>query len=359
MEIPGTMKAVVYRGRDRVRVETVPVPRIGPGELLVRVESCGVCGTDLKKIHYATVTPPRIFGHEISGTVVRVGPRTRRWSVGDRVAVFHHVACKKCFYCRRGVFARCPLFLKTGITAGFEPAGGGFAQFLRVMPWVVERGVVKIPRGISFDEACMLEPVNTVLKAIETLATRRGDWLIVFGQGPIGLKFTQLARLRGAKVVAVDLLDARLAVAKKFGAVAGVNASAKNFVGRIHEVTGRCGADAAVVAVPSAKAIQQAITVTRTGGKILLFAHTQRGDAVPIDAGAICVDEKQLLGSYSASPRCQSKAARLIFQRKINVRDMITHRFPLEQIAEAIKLASNPTARSLKIIVKPNANLSP
>ncbi len=355
MEIPGTMKVVVYRGRDRVRVETVPVPRIGPGELLVRVESCGVCGTDLKKIHYATVTPPRIFGHEISGTVVRVGSRTRCWSVGDRVAVFHHAACKKCFFCRRGVFARCPLFLKTGTSAGFEPAGGGFAQFLRVMPWVVERGIVKIPRAVSCDEACMIEPVNTVLKALGKFSLRRGDWLVIFGQGSIGLLFTQIAGLRGIRVIAVDRLDSRLMIAKKFGAVTAVNADVKDFVSCIHRRTQRRGADAAVVAVPSTKAVEQAFAAVRPGAKILLFAHTRHKDFIRVDAGAICTEEKELVGSYSASPRWQAEAAQLIFHRQINVRNLITHRFPIEDAPVALRLAANPTERSLKIIIKPNA----
>ncbi len=345
MDIPSTMKAAVYRGRDDVRIETVSVPRIGRGELLVRVESCGVCGTDLKKIHFATVEPPRIFGHEIAGTIVELGEKLEGWKIGDRVVVHHHAACGKCDACKRKTFTDCPMFAQTGTTAGFEPAGGGFAQFIRVMPWIVERGLIKIPREVSADEACLVEPVNTVLKAVETLSPKRGERVVVIGQGPIGLIFTQILRGRSVQVIALDLLESRLAVARRFGAVKVYRADRELL---------KLDADVAVVTVPSAKAVEQALSLVRAGGRVLLFAHTKRGDVLTIDPSAVCVDEKQLIGSYSASPRWQSEAARLIFQRKINVRDMITHRFPLEQIGEAIKLASNPTERSLKIVVKPN-----
>lgn len=341
------MKAAVYRGRDDVRVESVPVPRVGRGELLVRVESCGICGTDLKKIHYAALEPPRIFGHEIAGVVAALGAGVSAWRVGDRVVVHHHAACGRCGACRRGTFNNCPMFAQVGATAGFEPAGGGFAQFVRVLPWIVARGLIPIPSGISFDEACLVEPLNTVLKAVEMCVPRRGQRVAVFGAGPIGLKFVQVLRLRGVQVIALDVRDSRIALALRFGA-------AKVF--RADRELPKLEIDAAVVTVPSAQAVWQAIALARAGGRILLFAHTRRGEEVPVDLGAICVEEKILLGSYSTSPRWQSEAARLIFRRKINVRDLITHRFPLEKINEAIGLANNPTARSLKIIVKPNTD---
>jgi L-iditol 2-dehydrogenase len=237
------------------------------------------------------------------------------------------------------------MFSQTGTTAGFEPAGGGFAQYIRVMPWIVERGLIRIPREVSFDEACLAEPLNTVLKAVETLAPQRNERCVVIGAGPIGLKFTQVLRMRGARVTVLDLLDTRLALARKLGASQSLRAD---------QDLPDLDADAVVVTVPSARAVEQAFEMTRVGGRILLFAHTRRGELVTLDPSAICVDEKQLMGSYSSSPRCQSEAARLIFQRKINVKDLITHRFPLDQVVEAIQLATHPTAGSLKIIVKPN-----
>src|ERR1043166_6474415 len=211
------MRAVVFRGVNFLQLETVPVPRIGPNELLVKVAVCGVCPTDIKKIHYGTVTPPRIFGHETAGTVVRIGARMRKFKIGDRVALHHHVPCMDCHFCRHHAFAQCAQYKRTGITAGFEPAGGGFAEYVRVMPFVLP-GVVKIPAKNSFEEGAMLEPVTTVLKAVKRLALLPGDNVLVAGQGPIGLMFTKLLQLRGMNVLATDLLKSRLGLAKKFGA---------------------------------------------------------------------------------------------------------------------------------------------
>src|SRR5262245_20043536 len=211
------MRAAVYRGVNNLRVEQVDVPRIGPSELLVRVAACGVCPTDIKKIHFGTVPPPRVFGHETAGTIVRVGRAVKQFKVGERVALHHHIPCLKCHACRHGAFAQCAQYKRTGITAGFEPAGGGYAEYLRVMPFVFP-GVVKIPKRNSFLEGAMLEPVNTVLKAVKRLKLLRGDVVLVAGQGPIGLMFTRLLALQGAKVIASDLLDSRLKLARRFGA---------------------------------------------------------------------------------------------------------------------------------------------
>src|SRR6185312_1619638 len=145
--IPSTMLAAVYRGVDDVRVETVPVPEIGPGEILIQVHTCGICGTDLKKIHTGSHSAPRIFGNETAGVIAAVGADVDGFSIGDRVMVFHHIPCGRCFYCQRKVFAQCPVYKKVGCTAGFEPSGGGFAEYVRVMDWIVRRGLVKIPYG--------------------------------------------------------------------------------------------------------------------------------------------------------------------------------------------------------------------
>src|SRR5450631_282601 len=161
------MKAAVYRGSGRVAVESIPIPGIGPGEILIRVETCGICHTDLKKIAYNLLEPPRVYGHETAGVVAAVGSDVRRFLPGDRVVVFHHIPCGECFYCRRKLFAQCPVYKRVGVTAGFEPAGGGFAQYVRVMDWIVERGVEKIPDGVTFDQACFVEPVNTCLKGFK------------------------------------------------------------------------------------------------------------------------------------------------------------------------------------------------
>src|SRR5208282_4983341 len=145
-KLPDTMRAVVYHGVNDMRVETVPVPRIGLGELLVKIATCGICGTDLKKIHMGSHAAPRIFGHEMAGTIVAVGEGVTRYAVGERVMVFHHVPCGQCHYCRKQTFAQCEVYKRSGTTAGFQPSGGGYAEYIRVMDWIVEnRGVVRIP----------------------------------------------------------------------------------------------------------------------------------------------------------------------------------------------------------------------
>src|SRR5271166_2382966 len=177
--IPATMQAAVYRGVDDVRLETVPVPEIGPGEILVRVHTCGICGTDLKKIATGSHSAPRIFGHETTGVVAQVGDGVTEFRLGDQVMVFHHIPCGDCYYCRHKVFAQCPTYKKVGATAGYEPSGGGFAEYVRVMEWIVRKGVIRIPEGVSFEQAAFIEPVNTCMKGIETLRLRRGETALV------------------------------------------------------------------------------------------------------------------------------------------------------------------------------------
>ena len=350
------MRAAVYRGPNDLRIETVPVPRIGPHELLVKVAACGVCPTDIKKIQYGTVPPPRIFGHETAGTIVRMGARARGFRIGDRVALHHHVPCLDCHACRHHAFAQCDQYKRTGITAGFEPAGGGFAEYVRVMPFVLP-GVVKIPRKNSFEEGAMLEPVNTVLKAIKRLSLLAGDNVLVAGQGPIGLMFTRLLHLRGMNVLATDLMESRLKLARKFGArwtrrpagAAGPAASDFNF----QLSTFNFKLDSAILAVPSDAALHQAIQSVRGAGQIMLFAHTRRGATTELDLASVCVDEKDLLGSYSSDFTLQTEVARLVFSRKLDVRALITHRFPLAEAAAAVELASKPAPDSLKILIHP------
>jgi len=288
--IPKTMRAIVYRGVNDLRLETVPVPRLRAHELLVRVAVCGVCPTDIKKILHGTVPPPRIFGHETAGTIVRIGGGASvlasRFKIGDRVALHHHVPCLDCHFCRHRAFAQCETYKRTGITAGFEPAGGGYAEYVRVLPFVLP-GVVNIPAKNSFAEGAMLEPVNTVLKAVRRLNLLRGDVVLVAGQGPIGLMFTRLLQRQGVRVLATDLLPARLKLARKFGAKWVLNAGQASRLSpsiSIHSQkseTGRMpvpqsGLDAAIVAVPSDAVVRQALQLVRGGGQVLLFAHTKR-----------------------------------------------------------------------------------
>ncbi len=350
--VPRTMSALVYRGINDLRLETMPVPRIQSTELLVRVAACGVCPTDLKKIQHGSVPPPRIFGHETAGTVVKVGARVRGFQPGDRVALHHHVPCLDCHFCRHRAFAQCATYRRTGVTAGFEPAGGGFAEYVRVMSFCLP-GVVRIPRQNSFVEGALLEPVNTVLKAVRHLPLRSGDTVLVVGQGPIGLLFNRLLTLAGARVIGSDLLEARRELGRFFGAVRTWDGSDPGLAETLRRITHGRGADAAVIAVPGDEPVIQAQEALRGGGNLLLFAHTVRGKQTPLDLARICMDEKALLGSYSSDLTLQREVARLVFSRRLDVRPLVTHTFPLESAATAIALAAHPDPRALKVIIEP------
>jgi L-iditol 2-dehydrogenase len=350
--IPRTMQAAVYRGKDDVRLETVPVPEIGAGELLVRIHTCGICGTDLKKIATGSHSAPRIFGHEMAGKVVAVGAGVKNFAIGDRVMVFHHIPCGECYYCRKKVFAQCPVYKKVGATAGFEPSGGGFAEYIRVMDWVVRKGVVKIPGGVSYEQASFVEPVNTCMKAIEQLRLEPDETVLVVGQGPIGIMLALLARRTGATLVTSDLYPQRLRISESFGLARVVNAGQVDPGARVRELTDGRGADAVILATAGNSLIKPAMEATRPGGRIMLFAQTQRSE-VAIDPAAVCMDEKTLMGSYSASVDLQEENVKLVFSGEIDFARLISHRLPLAQAVEALRLASHPAPDTMKIVVQP------
>jgi L-iditol 2-dehydrogenase len=197
----------------------------------------------------------------------------------------------------------------------------------------------------------MLEPVNTVLKAVKRLTLLRGDNVAVMGQGPIGLMFTRLLALRGMRVIATDLFEPRLKFARRWGAKWTLDAAGNNLAERIRRITGGHGADAVVVAVPVDSVVAQAQEIVHGGGQILLFAHTRRGVTSSVDLSSICVSEKDLIGSYSADFLLQREVAGYVFSRKLDVRKLVTHEVPLERTAEAVQLAANPSPKSLKVIV--------
>src|SRR5271169_1237311 len=350
--IPATMLAAVYRGVNDVRVETVPVPKIGPGEMLVRVHSCGVCGTDLKKISTGSHSAPRIFGHETSGVVAAVGQGVSAYRPGDRVVVFHHIPCRECFYCQNKTFAQCATYKRVGCTAGFEPSGGGFAEYVRVMDWIVEHGTVRIPDGVSFEQACFVEPVNTCMKGIDALRLRRGETVLAIGQGPIGIILSVLAQQAGATLITSDLYPERLRIGSSYGLELTIDASRANVVDRVRELTEGRGADAVILAVGGNSLIRTAMDAARPGGRVLLFAQTQHGEAL-IDPAAICVDEKTLVGSYSASVDLQEASVRFVMNREMDLERLVSHRFPLPQSPQALDLAAHPQPSSMKIMIQP------
>src|SRR6185437_3984051 len=351
--IPPTMLAAVYRGVNDVRIETVPVPKIGAGEILIQVHTCGICGTDLKKIATGSHSAPRIFGHETSGTVAAVSAGDTKFIPGDRVMVFHHIPCGQCYYCRNKTFAQCETYKKVGCTAGFEPSGGGFAEYVRAMDWIVERGTVRIPDETSFEQASFVEPINTCMKGVERMALQPGETVLVIGQGPIGIMLSVLAKRSGAMVITSDLYRARLTIAKAFGLDNAIEASQSDPVQEARKQTEGRGADAAILAVGANSLIRTAMDAVRPGGRVLLFAQTQHGEAV-FDPAGVCMDEKTLIGSYSASIDLQSESVRFVMGGEMALEKLITHRFPLQGAVEALSLAAHPQPDSMKIVIQPS-----
>lgn len=361
--VPSMMQAAVYRAVDDVRTEMIPVPEIGAGEVLLRIETCGICGTDLKKIHTGSHSAPRVFGHEMAGTIAAVGKDVRGFAIGDRVMAFHHIPCGKCFYCRKKTFAQCEMYKKVGTTAGLgEPSGGGFAEYIRVMDWIVgdgERpaGLIKVPEDIPFEQAAFIEPVNTCFKAVKLLGLEPDDTVLVMGQGSIGVILAALAAQTGATVLTSDMYPERHAVAAEFGLKHPLDARG-DVAAECKKVTEGRGADVGLVAVGSDKLIATAMQAIRPGGRVMLFASTQHGEA-PFDPAAVCMDEKTLMGSYSASVAIQQEGIDLVYEGyrsgTMDFTNLISHRFGLQDAAEAVRLASNPQPDSMKIVLKPGS----
>jgi L-iditol 2-dehydrogenase len=345
------MRAAVYRGADDLRMEDVEVPEPGPAEMLVRVEACGVCGTDLKKIQKGLLPPPRVFGHEICGVVARAPRAPSRFREGERVVLHHHIPCRTCFYCRVKAYAQCEVYKKNGTTAGFEPAGGGFAEYVKASDWIVQEGAIPVPDGVLPEEAAFVEPVNTCLKAVLRAEVGPGQTVLVVGQGPIGLILAQLCRWSGAEVLTSDTLADRLDMSRFLGATAALDA-AQDVPREARAATGGRGVDVAFLAAFGQAPLRQAIDATRPGGRIMLFAATSPGETAEIDLGALSAAEKEILTSYSASVDVQDLAARLVFGREVRVRELVTHRFPLERAPEAVALASRPAPGVLKVVLQ-------
>ena len=344
------MRAAVYRGTPRLEVETLPRPEPGPGAILVRVDVCGVCGTDVKKIDKALVPPPRIFGHEIAGVVAGLGRGVSRFREGDRVVVHHHIPCLDCFYCERRLYAQCSVYKVNGTGAGFEPSGGGFAEYLTAAPHIVERGAIPIPPGVKAEIACLVEPVNTCLKAVDEAKVRPGETVLVVGQGPIGSMLMQLARVRGARVLASDLSPLRLDLARTLGAEVfdPAQGSVEEWV---RAETGGRGADVSLLAATGQRAFDTAVDAVRPGGRIVPFSATSRGEIYPVDLGLLAAAEKQIVSVYSASVDVQDESADLVFTGRLRLEELLTDFFPVHRVNEAIDLFRRPAKATLKIAI--------
>lgn len=344
------MRAAVYRGSPKLEVEEIERPEPASGEILVRVDVCGVCGTDVKKIDHALLPPPRVFGHEIAGVVAGRGAGVTRFKEGDRVVVHHHIPCRRCFYCEHRLYAQCAVYKRNGTSAGFEPSGGGFAEFLKAEPHIVEGGAIAIPAGVRAEVACLVEPVNTCLKAVDQAGVRPGETVLVVGQGPIGSMLMQLARVRGARVLVSDLSPVRLDLARKLGAPA-FDAREGLVADWVRGETAGRGADVVLLAATGQRALDSALESARPGGRIVPFSATSRGEIFAIDLGQLAAAEKQIVSVYSASVDVQQEAADLVFSGRLRLAELLTDAFPIRAVNAAIDLFRKPGPETLKIVI--------
>jgi L-iditol 2-dehydrogenase len=348
------VKAQVFRGVNRLSYEEVPVPTLEADEVLVQVRVVGLCQSDIKKIRYPLYEPPRIFGHETAGTIAAIGSQVQGWQVGQRVAVMHHIPCMRCAYCLNDNFSMCDVYKNISTSAGFNPSGGGFAEYVKVPAHIVKNGgLIPIPDHISFEEASFVEPTNCCLKAVKKAQIAPGQTVLVTGAGPIGLMFMMLVKFFGAKAIATDLLPSRIEKALAVGAQAAFDARDPDLPAKIQALTGGMGVDVTLLAVPSDKAFFQALDCTRKGGKILFFAEFPDELTIPINPNILYRREIDIMGSYSSSYRLQSLSADIVFNRRIDVKALISDRYPLQDLPQAVDQAIAPTAETYKILIYP------
>ena len=333
-----------YSNRD-VRLEAMPVPKIGPGELLLRTRASGICGSDLME-WYRIHKVPLVLGHEITAEIVEVGEGIDEFRLGDRVFSTHHVPCGKCRYCLAGHQSVCDLLR----TTHFEP--GGFAEYIRVPKINVELGTLKIPDSMTFDEGSFIEPLACVVRAQRFARIGARQTVLVIGSGISGLLHIQLARARGAeRIIATDISEFRLNAANKFGADAVIHGS-EDVPAKLIELNDGRLADRVIVCAGALAAAQQGTLCVERAGTILFFAPTPAGVDVPIPLFRFWRDEIDVVTSYAGSGDDLKESLALIRDRKVRVAEMVTHRLPLAQTGYGFQLTASGHD-SIKVIIDP------
>jgi L-iditol 2-dehydrogenase len=340
------MRVARYHGWDDVRLESMEVPEIGPGEMLVQVRACGLCGSDLMR-WYADSKAPAVLGHEPVGFVSQVGSGVVGFAPGDKVFVHHHVPCFVCHYCRRGNYSCCETFKKNGLYPG------GFAEYVRVAARNVEYDVLPVPESLSFEEATLIEPIACAIRGMERAGVKPGDTVLIIGAGVSGLLFTQLSRLWGAGLVIVsDLVEYRLERSLEYGAHASLNPAADDLQEEVSRLAGRSGADVVVVTVGNPSVMEQGLRLAAKGGTVLIYAPLPPGDTLPVDVCDLLFSEKTLVTTYSCAPDDTRTALDFIRKGCVQTSGLVTHRFGLERVGEAMRLASQ-AGDSLKVVIVP------
>ena len=342
------MRVAMWYNNEDVRVEKMPIPQIGPGELLVRVEASGICGTDVLewyRIHKA----PLVLGHEIAGEIIDVGKGIDRFKKDDKVIVAHHVPCNTCHYCLRGHHTVCDTLRQTSV----DP--GGFAEFIRVPAINVDRGVFVIPNETSFEEASFAEPLACVLRGQRIAGVHSGDNVVVFGSGLAGLLHIQAARMAGAsRVIATDISEHRLSAAQQYGADVTIHAE-EDIPSCVCDALEGQLADIVIVCTGATSAMNSALRSVDRGGTVLMFAAAERDATIPVSINDLFWrTEITLTSSYAGSPADYNTALEMISSKRLNVSEMITHRLKLAEIGLGFHLTAHPEEQnSLKVIVQP------
>lgn len=340
------MKVAMYYNNSDVRIEEMPRPAIGDGELLLKVMACGICGSDVME-WYRIKKAPLVLGHEIAGEISEVGRGVEDLKEGDRLIVSHHIPCNTCRHCLRGHHTTCDTLRKTNI----EP--GGFAEYTRIPQLNVDRGVFQLPDGLTYEQGTLAEPLATVVRSQRLAGIEHGDNVLVIGSGMTGLLHVKLALAQGAgRVFATDISDFRLRTAEGFGAQP-IKAS-EDVPARLKELNKGLKADKVIVCTGSEAAARQALKSAERGGTIVFYAVPRPGIDIALPLNGLWKDEIRLMTTYGASPRDMEDAIRLIQTSRIRVDDMISHRLPLDRAGEGFCLAAE-ARESLKVIINPHA----
>lgn len=339
------MRVAVYHNNKDVRIEEMPVPKIGPGELLVKILASGICGSDVLE-WYRIKRAPLVLGHEIAGEIVDVGEGVE-YNIGDRVFVSHHVPCNTCYYCLRGDHTAC----ETLHTTNFDP--GGFAEYVRVPPLQTDRGVFVLPNEMSLEEGVFIEPLACVVRGQREANLRTGDCVLVIGGGIAGLLHIALAKAVGAgRIIATDINDYRMKYAERFGADVVINGR-DDVPALVKEANGGRGVDVVIVCAGALTAFEQALKSVDRTGTVLCFATTEPGVELSVPINDFWRSGVKLLPSYGNAPLDAIVAMELIHAGRVPVKEMVTHRLPLGEIQRGFDLVAG-AGESLKVIIEPS-----
>ncbi|MGE8203739.1 zinc-dependent dehydrogenase [Heyndrickxia sp. NPDC080065] len=341
------MKAAVYFDKGDIRYVDRPIPTIDDDEVLIKMQACGLCGTDIHKAIGRGVEPETVLGHEVSGEIVKVGRQVESYEVGDRVFVAHHVPCFTCDQCRRGAYSLCPQFKQTNL----DP--GGFSEYIRVPGLHVKHTMGKIPNEMSFETGALVEPVACCIHGFESINYHPGDSVLIMGAGQIGCIQIQIAKyLMAGNIFVSDINPYRLKQSLELGADYAIDSRSEDLVEKIMNITNGKGVNTVIISAGISSLLSQAMECVSRGGTVLVFAPFQN-HLVPIPAARFFNDEVKIVGSYSSNPYNYTVAIEMLKKNVFNVNKMITHRFPLSQLNEAIDCAHSPEEQVLKVIITP------